>query len=390
MAAAGLLRRNLCTSTATIDRTPKPISQLMARIRSSEPHLIPDLISEASPLIPRLHQHRPLFHLAVSKLARAHRPDLVDRLLSLLPPPVPISDGFLARTISLYSSAHMPSRAAEVFHSSTITPADKSLSALLSAFIDNRFELDRVQEKFNQLTKDHGVSPGISLYNLLLKGLCQNGDLSAAQKLLDEMPQRGFKPNIISYNALLHSFMNKGDEAGFEEILREISNNQLDHNAFTFNCRIKHWCQKGESFKGEELLDVMVSKGLKPDRMSFHSIIDGYCKEGEVSSAPKVFGKMRVMRRNGGCDVTPAPETYNVLVKSLVEKGEFDMGFKVCKESLGKKFALPFEVAKSLVDGLVKEGKVYEAGVVAKKMKMVVKGEALTAWNELESALPLQ
>ncbi|KAH7653350.1 Pentatricopeptide repeat-containing protein [Dioscorea alata] len=389
MAAAQLLRRNLCTSTTPIPRTPKPISNLISRIRTADPHLIPDLISEASPQIPRLHQHRPLFHLAVSKLARAHRPDLIDSLLSS--PPTPTSDGFLARIISLYSSARMPSRATEAFNSSAISPGPKSISALLSAFIDNRFQLDHLQENFNQLTKRLAITPGIPLYNLLLKGLCQNGDLSAARKVLDEMPQRGLTPNVISYNSLLHGFLDKGDEAGFQEVLSEISNNKLELNVFTYNCRIKNWCQKGVSFKGEELLDVMVSKGLKPDRMSFHSIINGYCEEGDVSSARKVFGKMRVMTRKGECNVTPAPETYNVLVKGLVEKGEFEMAFKVCKESVGKKFALPFEVVKGLVDGLVKQGKGYEAGVVGKKMKMVVKGkEALDAWNEVEKGLALQ
>ncbi|RWW37546.1 hypothetical protein BHE74_00057323, partial [Ensete ventricosum] len=78
---------------------------------------------------------RPLFPLTVLKLARARRPDLVDRLLS--DPKSPESEGFMIRLISRYSAAGMPDHAAAA-PSTAYQTSDKSLSALLSDYFHNR------------------------------------------------------------------------------------------------------------------------------------------------------------------------------------------------------------------------------------------------------------
>nr|XP_010933276.1 pentatricopeptide repeat-containing protein At1g61870, mitochondrial [Elaeis guineensis] len=377
-----------------------PIARLKSTIRAeSDPDRIAELFhSAAASGVPRFHAQRPLFFLAVHKLARAHRPDLVEGLLDpfLSDPAAPRSEGFLARLISLYSAAAMPDHAARTFDRMPglgVPRSDKSLSALLSAFLHNRC-FDRLHDAFDRAPKELGIAPGIVSNNILLQALCENGEVVAARKVLDEMAEKkrdsAVEPDIISYNTLLNGYLKKGDADGFEEILKEIAHRGLEPNVVTFNCRISKFCKKSESFKAEELLDVMVSKGSQPNLGSFNTIIAGFCKEGDVASALRVFKRMKVMKRMNGKDgLSPNPDTYIMLIRSLAEKGEFGHALVISKECLTKKFAPPFEVVKGLIDGLVKDSKVDEAKDFVAKMREILKGDAVDAWKKFESALSL-
>ncbi|XP_010906102.1 pentatricopeptide repeat-containing protein At2g18520, mitochondrial [Elaeis guineensis] len=381
--------------------SPSPSSPL-ARLKSaihaeSDPERVAELFQSAA-VLPRFHAQRPIFSLAVQKLARAGRPDLVERLLDhrLFDPSAPRSEGFLVRLISLYSSASMPDHASRTFDrmpSLGVSRTEKSLSALLSAFLHNR-RFDRLRDAFDRAPKEFGIVPGVVSHNILLQALCENGEVETARKMLDEMAEKkkdfGVEPDIVSYNTLLYGYLKKGDDDGFEEILKEIANRGLEPNVVTFNCRILKFCGKNESFKAEELLDVMVSKGIQPNLGTFNPIIEGFCKEGCTGSAVRVFKRMRMMKRmNGKEGVSPSPNTYIVLIRSLVEKGEFGEALMICKECLTKKLAPPFEVVKGLTDGLVKDSKVDEAKDVVTKMREILKGDAVDAWKNFEGALSL-
>lgn len=202
------------------------------------------------------------------------------------------------------------------------------------------------------------------------------------------MRERKLVPDIVCYNAVLDGFLKSGDEAGFEEVMKEILDNGLEPNVFTYKCRVSLFCGKSQSFRGEELLDVMVAKGLRPSLGIFNEIVEGLCKEGDVGSAVRVSKRMRVMKRMNGKDgVSPNANTYVVLIRSLVKKGEFGLGLEICRECLVRKFALPFEVMKGLVEGLVKNARVEDAKGIVEKMNLVVRGEAADAWKKMESSL---
>ncbi|XP_073000795.1 small ribosomal subunit protein mL103 (rPPR7)-like [Typha latifolia] len=373
---------------------PKPIHHLKTLIRSEpDPDQITSLFLSSTHL-PRFHSNRPLFSLAVAKLSRLRRPDLVRSLLDpfLSDPNSPKSEGFLTRLISLYSSASLPDAALEAFLSPSPHPrSDVSLSALLAAFLRSR-RFDEVKSIFNRAADEFKIDPGLVSHNVLLNALCENGELGDARKLLGEMSGREeLKPNIVSYNTLLTGYLRTKDDEGFDEILKEIISRGLEPNVVTFNCRITRFCAKGESFKAEELLDVMISKGVHPNLATFNALIDGFCKEGDAAAALRAFKRMKVMKRmNGSEGVEPNADTYITLMRSLVEKGGFGEALWVSKECLAKKVAPPFEVVKGLVDGLMKESKVDEAKAVVAKMRMVVKGDAVDAWNKVEGELALK
>ncbi|XP_042376333.1 pentatricopeptide repeat-containing protein At1g61870, mitochondrial-like [Zingiber officinale] len=396
---SSILRSAFCALAAHADPPASAgldtISAVKRAILSeSDPDRIADLFQSAAHL-PRFYAHRPIFSLTVDKLARAKRPDLVDRLLSPLLSDVKCTqnEGFIIRLISLYSSAGMLDHAEATFNRIPQllgrSGSDKSLSALLFGYFRNR-QFDLVIKTFNHAPKQLGAVPGINSYNVLLQTLCQKNDLETARNVIDGMAEKGIAPDIISFNTLLSGYLKNGGDDRFDEILEQISSAGLEPNVVTCNCRISKFCQNSETFKAQELLDVMVSKGIHPNLTTFSTIISGYSAEGNVNAALEVFKRMKVMKRTNKSEgVSPNAYIYCVLVRDLVQNGEFGEALGICQECLNNKYVLPFEVVKALIDGLVKDSRIDEAKDVAAKMRMIVKGSAINSWNELEGELSL-
>ncbi|KAJ0963914.1 hypothetical protein J5N97_029036 [Dioscorea zingiberensis] len=441
--AASLLRRNprlraiplttlrfstLSTQSPTNPRSNSSsdsISRAKAAIRSElDPERIATLF-ESSSHEPSFHGDRLIYSIAIRKLYRYRRLDLIRRVLDhqLSHPSTPKSEAFFVRILLLFSESDLLDDAVATFHRIPSPRTDRSFSALLSAFLNHR-KLERLRESFLSIPEEFGVSPGVASYNVLIKAHCVDGDLSAARQVLDEMRLRGIDPNIVSYNTLLDGFSKKGDAAGFEEILNEIRSRGLDFNVVTYNCRISALCAQGKSSEAEELLDVMISKGLKPNSISFDAVIDGFCKEGNVKSALRIFSSMRSTKKEtevggeatgakketevggeatgvkketeaGGeatgenDSISPSSKTYTKLIRSLVQKGEFQLALDISEECLEKKWAPPFDAIKGLVDGLVKDSQVGLAKGIVKKMRTGLRGDAIGAWKKVEGALKL-
>ncbi|CAL5056612.1 unnamed protein product [Urochloa decumbens] len=374
--------------------TPADLSRLKASIRDAgtKPNALAGLFLSGLPH-PAFLADRPLFALSVRRLANAGRRDLVASILSssltALPSPHP-SEGFLLRLISLYSAAGMPDHSLTAF-GLVKPPSERALSALLSAYHDNRL-YDRVVKAFNTLPAELSIKPGLVSHNVLLKTLVASGDVAAARKVFDEMPDKaGIQPDIISCNEILKGYLNNGDGAAFDQLLKEITGpkRQLKPNVGTYNLRMSLLCAKGRSFEAEELLDAMGAKGVPPNRASFNTVIKGLCNEGEVGAAMALFKKMPEVPRQNGTGVSPNFETYIMLLEALINKSLFDPALEVCKECLRNKWAPPFQAVKGLVQGLLKSRKAKQGKEVLMAMRKVVKGDAKEEWMKVEAQFQL-
>nr|CAB3451586.1 unnamed protein product [Digitaria exilis] len=368
-----LLLRLLSTQTHTqTPTTPADLSRLKASIRdaATTPDAIAALFLSALPH-PAFLADRPLFALSVRRLASAGRRDLV-------------ASGFLIRLIGLYSAAAMPDHSLAAFRLVN-PPSDRALSALLSAYHDNRL-YDRVLQAFNTLPAELAIKPGLVSHNVLLKTLVATGDLAAARALFDEMPEKaGVHPDIVSCNEILKGYLSTGDDAAFDQLLKEITERRLKPSVGTYNLRMALLCARERSFEAQELVDAMGAKGVAPNRASFNTVIKGLCNEGEVGAAMALFRRMPQVPRQNGTGVSPNFETYIMLLEALVNKRLFDTASEVCKECLRNKWALPFQAVKALVQGLLKSRKAKQANEVLVAMRKAVKGDAKQEWIKVEA-----
>ncbi|KAG0476006.1 hypothetical protein HPP92_012847 [Vanilla planifolia] len=379
----------LAPPSATLDDAS--ISRIKTFIRD-EPN--PDRLAElfhSAATTPLFYGDRIIFNLAIRKLILARRPDLIERLLEhqLTDPSTPKSEGFLMRIISLYGNASMPDHAASAFDRISSPRSDRSLCALLNALLKSG-QHARLRDTFDKAEELLGVSPGIASCNVLLRSMCEDGKVADASALFDEMPKRGLTPDIISYNMVLHGYLKEGNQDGFDSLLKELSRRKLEPNVTTYNCRMASLCRRRKSFQAEDLLDVMLSRKIRPNRVSFNTLIDGFCKEGDASSAMRVYRRLQLMKNEDNSAASANFRTYVVLLCCLVEKGEFDSAFEICKLCLNIKWAPPFVVVKDLLQGLIKNSMEKKAKVIVNKMRQAVKGDAIDAWKKIEGELSFE
>ncbi|WOL13374.1 pentatricopeptide repeat-containing protein [Canna indica] len=371
----------------------KTISTSKSAILSeSDPDRLASLFESAT-RYPSFRNDRLIYHISIRKLAKHRRPDLIERLLEAAKsdPKAPKSEGFHVRLLSLYADAGMLDHAVRTFEAMPglgRQRSERSLCALLSAFLKNgRF--DRLQDAFYRASKEFGITPGVSCYNMLLEALCSSNEVEKARTMLDEMPKKGTKPNIICHNSVLNGYLKKGDFAGFEEVLEEIKTKKFKLNVGTYNIKIAALCAQGKSFQAEELLNVMKSDGIEPSRISFNTLINGFIKEGNINSAMQVFERMKGTKMPKGSGISPNLKTYIMLLQGLVEEGEFEKAVGIYKECLNKKWPLPFQTVKVLIEGLAKNSQVDEAKYVIEWMRKAVRGKSIDDWRRMEEALSL-
>ncbi|PKA65184.1 Pentatricopeptide repeat-containing protein [Apostasia shenzhenica] len=384
-------------STATAAHEPSSssasgssISRIKTSIRGeSKPDRLAELFQSAA-TTPTFYGDRIIYSITIQKLAHARRIDLIERLLEqqLADPSTPKSEGFFTRIISLYGKSGMPDHAASAFNRFPSRRSERSLCALLNAFFKSH-QHARLRETFNQAKEVLGVSPGIASYNVLLKSLCEDGNVAAARAMLDEMPKREMIPDIVSYNMVLNGYLKERNEEGFEELLKELSVRNLVANVSTYNCRIAWLCSKGRSFEAGELLDAVDSVGIQPNRVSFVTLIAAFCKNGEARAAMNAFRRMQAMKNGVSGSWLQNFTAYPVLISCLVEKEEFDSALEILKLCLRKNCLPPLAPVKDLIQVLIKKSRVKEAKDFVGKMRKAVRGDAIDAWRKIEGEFSL-
>ncbi|KAJ4959691.1 hypothetical protein NE237_019601 [Protea cynaroides] len=353
----------------------------------SDPEKIAEIFVNSSSFS-RFRRDRHVFDLSVERLTDLGRCDLIERILEFQKLPVlKKSEGFWIRIMMLYAYSGMVDQAVRTFHEmgeAGCNRTEKSLCALLTVFLENR-QFDRVHESFAEIPTKIGVSPGVKVYNLVLKAFCKQKSIESARSFLHEMEEeKGVKPDIVSYNILLRDYLRNGDDLNFDEILKEISEKGLEPNLTTYNFRMSRLCRTNECVRASELLDEMTSKGIVPNLTSYNTVIDGFCMVGDFDSAKKL--KESMCKSDS---VLPNSDTFHSFIHHLVGEGQYEEALKFCKESIRRKWIPPFVTMEGLVNGLVSLSMVDNAKWIVKKMKKRLRGGAVDSWMKVEASLPL-
>ncbi|XP_009612028.1 pentatricopeptide repeat-containing protein At1g52640, mitochondrial [Nicotiana tomentosiformis] len=290
-----------------------------------------------------------------------------------------------------YSRACLPADAIRAFNKMVdfgikpcVTDVDKLLLALC-----NRKHTKQAQEFFYKVKND--FVPSVKTYSILIKGWGELGEVAEAQKLFDEMLERGYAVDLLAYNSILDSLCKAGkmDEA-FDffkkmrsielvpdaftysifvhgycavndihsafRVLDQMRRYKLVPNVFTYNCIIKKLCKTDKVDEAYRLIDEMINGGVTPDCWSYNTILAFHCDHNEVNLALRLIS---TMERN---NCTPDRHTYNMLLKMLIRVGRFDRVEKAWESMEDRKFYPSVSTYAVMVHGLCqKKGKLEEA-----------------------------
>ncbi|RVW37611.1 Pentatricopeptide repeat-containing protein [Vitis vinifera] len=245
----------------------------------------------------------------------------------------------------------------------------------------------------------HGSLANTQTYNEIIKGLCLGGDIEKAMVLFEKMLKMGPLPTVVTYNTLINGYLTKGNVNNAARLLDLMKENGCEPDEWTYN----------ELFQVDialSLLERMEEMGCNPNVESYNAVINGLSKENRFSEAEKICDKMAEqgllpnLSHLWAVSEGKADEA-EILLKEMERKGlapdekecllleekvavqheavysfsphEKDVNFEIVSNLLARMSEIGCEPTldtySTLVSGLCRKGRFYEAEQLVKDMK---------------------
>ncbi|RAL43232.1 hypothetical protein DM860_015122 [Cuscuta australis] len=216
-------------------------------------------------------------------------------------------------------------------------------------------KLSQAQKLFDEMNQ-RGCSAHLPAWNALLESLCKVGQLNEAYTFFKKMRSMGMEPDAFTYSIFIHSHCNSNDLHSAFKFLARMKRYDLVPNVFTYNCIIKKLCKASKVEDAYQLLNEMVDRGASPDSWSYNTILSFHCDHNEVNQALKLISRM------DRCGCQPDRHTYNMILKMLIRVGRFDSANKVWNGMEERGYYPSVSTYAVMVHGLCrKKGKLEEA-----------------------------
>ncbi|XP_026655701.2 LOW QUALITY PROTEIN: pentatricopeptide repeat-containing protein At1g05600 [Phoenix dactylifera] len=211
----------------------------------------------------------------------------------------------------------------------------------------------RSLEDMKSIIGDALVSGGVrslASYKAMVVDLYAEGKLGHADKLFDEMIQRGFRPPVS-----------------------------------VFVSKIAALCKEGRVEDGARVVEVeMMERDCVPTVRAYNLVMDGLCKGGKATRAA---GYLDRMDRQVGC--VASKESFELLVDGLCSEGRFLEAARILERMLRRRYWPQSAIFDNVIRGLCSSGRSYEAVLWLEEMISQGKIPQADVWTSLVSMVCL-
>ncbi|KAK8521098.1 hypothetical protein V6N13_077219 [Hibiscus sabdariffa] len=129
--------------------------------------------------------------------------------------------------------------------------------------------------------------------NTMIVGYCENGNVSKAKELFDQMRTMGIKKDIISWNTLISGYVNNSlsDEALnlFKHVLTE---DGVEPDSFTLGSVLTACTDMASLRLGKEIHTQAIVRGLQSNTFVGGALVEMYCKCQDLKAAQIAFNEV--------------------------------------------------------------------------------------------------
>lgn len=211
----------------------------------------------------------------------------------------------------------------------TFEPDVKMYTCLIYGWVKiNR--IDMAEKLLREMVDRHGIEPNLVTYNVLLNGVCRRPCLNPkerfdqtiqqAEKVFDEMRERGIQPDVMSFSIVLHVYGRAHKPELMLEKLREMKKKEICPTVATYTSVVKCLCSCGRIEDAEMLLEEMVSNGVSPSAVTYNCFFKEYRGRRDADRALRLYRKMKIESIH-----LPSANTYNILVAMFVRLDRMDV-----------------------------------------------------------------
>ncbi|XP_068650978.1 pentatricopeptide repeat-containing protein At1g80150, mitochondrial [Aristolochia californica] len=301
-------------------------------------------------------ENRTTFEDMVSRLAGARRFDYIEELLehqkSL---PQGRREGFIVRIIMLYGKARMFDQALRTFYDMHLFGCQRTVKSFNAALkvLSLTHNFDEICSFFYSAPKKFGISLDEFSYNLVIKAFCETGCLNSACLVMVEMEKSGIKPDVVTYTTLISALYTHNQHEVADGFWNLMVLRRCSPNIAAFNVRIQYLINKRRAWQARSWMQKMLAFGVRPDELTFNLIIKGFCLIGRLDMAKRTFDALG--HWNSGCK--PNSKIYQTMIHYLCEGEEYDLAFRLCKDSMVKNWFPSVDTICKLFQGLMMTSK---------------------------------
>eukprot|EP00262_Sarcandra_glabra_P005564 TRINITY_DN1726_c0_g1_i1.p1 TRINITY_DN1726_c0_g1~~TRINITY_DN1726_c0_g1_i1.p1 ORF type:complete len:509 (-),score=45.77 TRINITY_DN1726_c0_g1_i1:262-1788(-) len=183
----------------------------------------------------------------------------------------------------------------------------------VSLVLECRRSMEDVKGQINNALVRGGV-PSLLSYSAMVDDLYAEGKIGDADRLFDEMRERGFRPLVSTYEAKIAALCKEGRASEGAKVLEEdmVERDDCLPSVKAYNTVIRGLCSEAKSTRAVGLLEKMArQKGCIADKETYDQLVFGLCGEGRFVEAGRVLEKML----DGKC--WPRAATLNTLINGL-------------------------------------------------------------------------
>ncbi|KGN65963.1 pentatricopeptide repeat-containing protein At4g21300 [Cucumis sativus] len=152
-----------------------------------------------------------------------------------------------------------------------------------------------------------GLKEDVFVGSSLIKLYAENGHLSDAQYLFDNIPQK----DSVLWNVMLNGYVKNGDSGNAIKIFLEMRHSEIKPNSVTFACVLSVCASEAMLDLGTQLHGIAVSCGLELDSPVANTLLAMYSKCQCLQAARKLF------------DTSPQSDlvSWNGIISGYVQNG---------------------------------------------------------------------
>ncbi|KAF6159631.1 hypothetical protein GIB67_034593 [Kingdonia uniflora] len=222
-------------------------------------------------------------------------------------------------------------------------------------------KFDKITEVLEGMIKGGEFYPDTCTFNTLMNAHCNAGKLDEALIVFDKMVCLKIIPDSASYSILIRNLCEKKEfekaEKLFDELyekgilVRDVGCTPL---VAAYNLMFEYLCSEGRTDKAERLFKQLLRRGTQ-DPPSFKTLIIGHCREGEFKRGYDLLVLM--LRR----DFVPDTEIYESLIEGFLKKKEPCFAHKTLEKMLKSSYQVKTSMFHYILADLLEESYAREA-----------------------------
>ena len=243
----------------------------------------------------------PVWASFIAAFAKAHRPDLSEKIMADLKR-LKVKPGIVVWTSILdgYRMQRLSGSALEAWRdmqAEGVKPdafAYRSLIDCLFRDKQPRLALERFGE-FQTVEKTFDPSVSLTVYNAVIAGLLKTSFLPQAEHVLGYMKANGPLPDVVTYNTFLDHHSRKKNFDGLVKVMDEMEAAGISGDVYTFSTLLHAFLSAGRKNAVDLVLNCMAEQGVQANHAIYTAMINhqlSFKDEGHLRAAFLLLDEM--------------------------------------------------------------------------------------------------